>query len=114
MKKIEISDVRDKLSNGVAKLESAGKDVAELQVKLREMQPVLQKTQKEVEEMMIVITKDKQAAAKEEEVVVNKNKEASAKAAECAEIKASRNLVESITSIRSSNIMFKRIKKIGY
>jgi len=113
MKKMEISDVRDKLSNGVAKLESAGKDVAELQVKLRDMQPVLQKTQKEVEEMMIVITKDKEAAAKDEEVVSKQEQEASAKAAECAEIKASAeaDLAKALPALEAATSCLKELKK---
>ena len=113
MKKMEISDVRDKLANGVAKLESAGKDVAELQIKLREMQPVLKKTQKEVEEMMIVIKKDKEAAAKDEAIVSKQEQEASLKAAECAEIKADaeNDLAKALPALEAATSCLKELKK---
>ena len=113
MKKTEIADVRDKLANGVAKLESAGKDVAELQIKLREMQPILKKTQKEVEEMMIVISADKEQAAKDEAVVSAQEKEASGKAEECAAIKADaeNDLAKALPALEAATSCLKELKK---
>eukprot|EP01083_Nonionella_stella_P228414 809525_1 len=113
IKKLEISDVRDKLANGVAKLESAGKDVAELQIKLTDMQPILKKTQKEVEDMMIVIEKDKEQAAKDEAIVSGKEQKASAKAAECAEIKASAeaDLAKALPALEAATSCLKDLKK---
>jgi len=113
MKQSEICDVRDKLSNGVAKLESAGQDVAALQTKLRDMQPVLQKTQTEVEQMMITIATDKEQAAKEEAVVSAQEQEASAKAAECAEIKADaeNDLAKALPALEAATSCLKELKK---
>eukprot|EP01083_Nonionella_stella_P111300 326422_1 len=113
MKKDEISDIRDKLQNGVSKLDSAAKDVAALQIKLREMQPVLKKTQIEVEEMMVVIAKDKEQAAKDEAVVSAQEQKASAKAAECAEIKADaeNDLAKALPALKAATSCLNDLKK---
>ena len=113
LKRKEVSDVRDKLHNGVEKLEQAGKDVAELQEKLTAMQPVLQKTQVEVDEMMKKIAVDKEAAAKEEAVVSKQEAEARAKAQECAEIKADAeaDLAKALPALEAATACLKDLKK---
>ena len=69
------------------RLEQAGVDVAELQIKLTDMQPVLKKTQVEVEEMMVQLAKDKEEAEKTKEVVSKQEESANKQAEECAAIK---------------------------
>ena len=86
-KRDQVGSLKNKLQNGLNKLEFAAKNVAELQVELTDKQPVLKKTQKEVDEMMVEIAKDKEAAAITKEAVEKQEADASAKAAECKEIR---------------------------
>ena len=50
---------RDRYSNGVDKISSTKEQVAKMQKELTDLQPVLKKTQIEVDEMMVQITADK-------------------------------------------------------
>ena len=56
-KRKEVTQQRDRLSNGVDKLTTTGAQVADMQQQLRALQPVLEKTQVEVDAMMVQITK---------------------------------------------------------
>ena len=58
-KRAQVQHQRDRLSNGVDKLTSTGSQVADMQKQLTALQPVLAKTQIEVDAMMVQITKDK-------------------------------------------------------
>lgn len=65
-KRKEVGTMRERLSIGVDKLISTEKAVNELQATLTEMEPVLIKTQADVEQMIIQITKDKVSASCED------------------------------------------------
>ena len=62
------------------------KDVAQMQIDLKELQPVLVKTSAEVEDLMVKIAKDKEDAAEKKAVVEVEEAAAAKKAAECKEI----------------------------
>ncbi|ETO33002.1 Dynein heavy chain family protein [Reticulomyxa filosa] len=113
VKKSEVKDERDKFANGVEKLDQAAHDVAQLQVKLRDMQPVLKKTQEEVEDMMVKIHTDRESAAKEEEIVSKQEREASAKAQECEDIKrdAETDLAKALPALHTATTCLQDLKK---
>ncbi len=57
-KRASVGGLKTKLENGLSKLQSAALQVAQLQIDLREKQPVLVQTQKDVSEMMVQIEED--------------------------------------------------------
>eukprot|EP00966_Prymnesium_polylepis_P021841 501924-Prymnesium_polylepis.1 len=69
LKRDEVGTARKRLVIGLDKLASTEVDVGILRKKIEEMQPVLIKTSKEVEEMMVQIAKDKEEASGTQEVV---------------------------------------------
>ena len=81
-KRVEVGTLRDRLKIGVDKLLSTEKAVNELQDQLKEMQPVLEKTQVEVEEMIVQITADKAVAAETKAIVTVEEASAAKKATE--------------------------------
>lgn len=83
-KRAEVGTKRDRIQVGLDKLISTSADVADLQVQLTEMQPTLQKTQVEVEAMIVQITKDK-AAASETQAIVEKEAEVAAEKAKATQ-----------------------------
>ena len=62
MKRPEVGTTKSRLEVGLKKLLDTQVQVAALQVQLTEMEPVLTKTQGEVDEMIVQRTKDKAAA----------------------------------------------------
>ena len=62
-KRLEVGTLKSRLQNGLDKLISTADNVAVLQTQLREMEPVLVKTQGEVDEMIIHIGIEKEGAA---------------------------------------------------
>ena len=86
-KRTEVGGLRSKLQYGLDTLASAGEDIARLQVDLRDKEPRLVETQKEVEVTMAQIAIDKRDAAVTKEVVEKQEADAATKAAECKEIR---------------------------
>jgi dynein heavy chain len=70
-KRLEVGTLKDRLKTGLDKLISTAEQVGELQKQLTAMEPVLVKTQGEVEEMIAHIGVEKEAAA-ETQVTVEK------------------------------------------
>ena len=85
-KRDEIGTARRRLSVGLDKISATEKDVAQMQIDLKELQPVLVKTSAEVEDLMVKIAKDKEDAAEKKAVVEVEEAAAAKKAAECKEI----------------------------
>jgi dynein heavy chain len=86
-KRTEVGGLRSKLQYGLDTLASAGEDIARLQVDLRDKEPRLVETQKEVELTMLQIAIDKKDAAVTKEIVERQEVDAAGKAAECKEIR---------------------------
>ncbi len=86
-KRTEVGGLRSKLQYGLDTLASAGEDIARLQIDLREKEPRLVETQKEVEVTMASIAIDKRDAAVTKEAVEAQETDAAAKAAECGAIR---------------------------
>lgn len=61
-KRTEIVEGRRRLEVGLQKLISTAQQVEVMQAELRDLQPILEKTSREVEDMMVVITNDKKEA----------------------------------------------------
>ena len=61
-KRKEVGGYRQRYQVGLDKISSAEVQVTILQDELTKMQPVLEQTTKEVEQMMVVIAEDKEAA----------------------------------------------------
>ena len=87
-KRGEIDLLRQRLRLGLQKLSSAQKQVAVLQKQLEKMRPRLIVTQQEVEDMLVVIERDKIAAAETKIVVQREEAEAQRRAAETKAIAA--------------------------
>ena len=112
-KRKEVGTLRDRLKIGVEKLISTETQVNELQATLTEMEPVLIKTQAEVEEMIIEITADKATAAQTKAVVMVEEAAASKKAAETKAIAddAQKDLDEALPALAMAVQCLKDLKK---
>ena len=112
-KRNDVGTLRDRLKVGVEKLVSTEKQVNELQATLTEMEPVLIKTQAEVEEMIIQITQDKASAAETKAVVEVEEASASKKAADTQAIAddAQRDLDEALPALAVAVQCLKDLKK---
>ena len=93
LKRDEVGTLKTRLRVGLDKLIATAEQVEDLQVKLTAMEPVLIKTQGEVEEMIVNIDKDKKDAA-ETQIIVAAEEEA-ALAAE------SRLMAEAVTAAKA-------------
>ena len=104
---------RDRLSNGVDKLTSTGSQVAGMQKQLTALQPVLAKTQIEVEEMMVQITADKADAAIIKEKVSKEEAAANEKATATQAIAddAQRDLDEAIPALAAAVKCLEKLSK---
>lgn len=112
-KRSDVGTLRDRLKVGVEKLISTEKQVNELQASLTEMEPVLIRTQAEVEEMIIQITQDKASAAETKAVVEVEEASASKKAADTKAIAddAQRDLDEALPALAVAVQCLKDLKK---
>lgn len=88
-KRKSLQDGRDKTANGMTKLQSTEKVVAELQVELTEMQPALKVAKEETEAAMVEIAKNKADAEVTAVAVGNDEKIANEKKEKTEEIAAS-------------------------
>jgi dynein heavy chain len=113
MKRTEVGTLQKRYSVGLTKIGDAEEQVSGLQIMLTEKKPVLEKTQKEVAEMMIVITKDKAAAEEVSAVVAAEEEGASVKAAKTQDIKddAQRDLDEALPALEAAVQCLKKLKK---
>ena len=75
-KRHQVGDLKDKLQNGLNKLDETSKEVAELQQQIKDLQPVLKKTQIEVDAKIKVITKEKEEANALKKQVTTKQEQA--------------------------------------
>ena len=105
--------MRNRLQIGLDKLISTASQVAKLQVELRDMQPKLVETQKEVEEMLVVIDKDKASAAETKTVVEKEESAAQEMAAETKAIAedAQRDLDEALPALDAAVACLNKLKK---
>ena len=85
-KREEIETMRERLQIGLDKLESTAEQVGVMEKELVELQPVLEKTSVEVEEMIQVITADTAVADETKIKVLAQEKAANEKAAEAKAI----------------------------
>jgi dynein heavy chain len=112
-KRARVEHQRDRLSNGVDKLTSTGSQVADMQKQLTALQPVLAKTQIEVEEMMVQITADKADAAVIKEKVEQEEASANKKATDTQAIAddAQRDLDEAIPALAAAVKCLEKLSK---
>ena len=112
-KRKEVEHQRDRLANGVDKLTSTGSQVAGMQKELTALQPVLAKTQVEVEEMMVTITADKADAAVIKEAVQKEEESANvkAKATQAIADDAQRDLDEAIPALAAAVKCLEKLSK---
>ena len=105
--------MKSRLETGLDKLLSTAEQVAGLQESLTALQPVLVKTQAEVEEMIVQIDKDKAAAAETQVVVEAEEASAKEKAAETEAIAADaqRDLDEALPALDAAVQCLKELRK---
>jgi dynein heavy chain len=113
VKRKDVGTLRSRLQVGLDKLTTTAVAVAQLQVELRAMEPKLVATQKQVDEMIIAITRDKKDAAETRVVVEKEEKEASEMAAECKAIAddATRDLAEALPALDAAVACLNKLKK---
>lgn len=109
----EISMNRDRLQIGLNKLSETKAMVSVMQEELKILQPQLIKTQEDVSNMMIQITKDKASAAETKKVVEVEELNANTKAAEAKAIAddAQRDLAEAIPALEEAVKCLNDLKK---
>jgi dynein heavy chain len=113
VKKAEIELKRDRLQIGLNKLSETKSIVSVMQEELKILQPQIVKTQGEVAEMMVQITKDKASAAETKAVVEVEENNANAKAAEAKAIAddAQRDLDEALPALEEAVKCLNDLKK---
>ena len=79
-KRLEVGTTKDRLQKGLDKMISTADMVGKLQIDIKALQPVLVKTVAEVEEMIINVNKDKDAAAVTQAAVAEEESAAQEKA----------------------------------
>jgi dynein heavy chain len=113
VKRQEVMKAKHRLEVGLDKLISTAETVAVMQVELTELQPVLQVKSKEVDELMVVISKDKadaevtEAACAEEESKANEK----AKVTKAIADDAQRDLDEALPALDAAVASLKSLKK---
>jgi len=112
-KRKEVDTLRHRLRGGLQKLSGARQQVAVLQRQLEEMRPRLIKTQAEVEAMLVVIEKDKVAAAETQVLVTREEAEAQRRAAEtkAIAIDAEQDLAEALPALDKAVACLNRLKR---
>ena len=118
---IQLLETRRKIVNqskvrysiGVDKISTTKVQVAAMQKQLEDLQPVLAKTQVEVDEMMVVITADREAAGKTKVIVEAQASAAALKETECKNIAedAQRDLDEALPALDAAVKCLKSLKK---
>jgi len=113
LKRAEVGTLKSRLQLGLDKLISTATQVAGLQVQLTEMQPVLIKTQAEVEVMIVNIARDKAAAAETQAIVAGEESSAREKEAETQAIAddAQRDLDEALPALEEAVKSLSSLKK---
>jgi dynein heavy chain len=109
----QVTQQRDRLQNGYTKLISCAEVVATMQIELEDMQPVLKKTVIEVEELMVVIAKDKEDAAVTKISVERDEASANEKATKTKAIAddAQRDLDEALPALEAAVKALKSLNK---
>ena len=108
-----VAGLRDRLGNGVEKISSTKVQVAAMQEQLTALQPVLKKTQGEVDEMMVQISADKEAAGKTRVTVEAQAETAEKKEKECKTMAADaqRDLDEALPALDEAVKCLNALKK---
>eukprot|EP00744_Colponema_vietnamica_P000902 GILI01001554.1.p1 GENE.GILI01001554.1~~GILI01001554.1.p1 ORF type:complete len:2075 (+),score=684.51 GILI01001554.1:415-6225(+) len=112
-KRQEVGTLKNRLQGGLDKLMHAAEQVAEMQVELKEKQPVLAQTQKDVERMMEQIAVDKEKADETKQVVAREEADATQKAAETKAIAddAQRDLDEALPALEAAVECLNKLKQ---
>jgi dynein heavy chain len=113
LKRDEVGTLQSRLQKGLDAMADATKEVTELQAQLKDMMPKLEVTQKEVDEMIIQIDKDKEAAAETKAEVTEEEASASKMAAECEAIKtdAEADLARALPALDDAVRVLAKLKK---
>ncbi|ESU37863.1 Dynein heavy chain [Giardia duodenalis] len=108
----KVNEYKMQLKSGLHKLLDTQTMVAKMQEDLIALQPVLERTQTEVEAMMVDLDKDKTEADKTRQVVAKEKQIAAAKRDECEAIKndAERDLAEAIPALEAALEALKSLK----
>jgi len=107
-----VGTLRNRLQKGLDALGAAAYAVANMENELRAKQPALEATNKQVAEMMVVITEDKQKAAVTKQECEVVEAEAQTQAASATEIKedAQRDLDEALPALNVAEKALKALK----
>lgn len=85
-KRNEFHQNKSRLANGVSKLNEANKEIAELNIKLTEMKPILIQKNEELKVALVKVNADKEVADAKEKVVSAEAEVVNKKAAEAQAI----------------------------
>ena len=112
-KRAEVDLLRQRLRGGLQKLHGAQKQVAVLRRQLEKMRPKLIVTQQEVEQMLVVIEQDKEAAAETQVIVEKEEAEAQRRAAETKAIAtdAEKDLAEALPALDKAVACLNRLRR---
>ncbi|CAN0221029.1 unnamed protein product [Ectocarpus sp. 6 AP-2014] len=113
MKRLEVGTLKNRLQVGLDKIISTQEQVGGLQEQLTAMEPVLIKTQAEVEVMIVTIMQDKEEAGKTQKTVEGQEAVAQEKAAATKAIAddAQRDLDEALPALDVAVACLKDLKK---
>jgi len=103
-KRRELGDARDKLANGLAKLEDSKKQVEEMQIDLAAKQKIVEKATTECEALLVTIVQEKRIADEQKAEVEEQSAKISVEAAKCNAIArdAEADLAEALPALEKA------------
>jgi dynein heavy chain len=112
-RKGEVVAIKKRYGGGLEKLQFAAEQIAQMQIDLTELQPQLQKTSEETEEMLIKIAKDSKDAEATKTVVSAEEAAATKKAEEASAIKTEceNDLAQAIPLLNAAIAALDTLKK---
>ena len=112
-KRTSVKQMKDKYDNGLTKLVETAKQVAQMQVDLEELQPMLKSATLETDELLVTIEREQKDANVTKELVAAEEKVCNAQAAEANEMKTSceSELAEAIPALENAMKALKTLTK---
>ncbi|KAI5076359.1 hypothetical protein GOP47_0008424 [Adiantum capillus-veneris] len=112
-KREELGQLKGRLEAGLDKLETTAKDVEVMQKELIHLQPVLEKTVQEANEMMLTISEDKKKADVTKQEVAKQEAEANVQAAQAKAIadSAQRDVDQAMPALENALSSLKNLTK---
>eukprot|EP00771_Trimastix_marina_P003253 gnl/Trimastix_PCT/4478.p1 GENE.gnl/Trimastix_PCT/4478~~gnl/Trimastix_PCT/4478.p1 ORF type:complete len:2540 (-),score=952.78 gnl/Trimastix_PCT/4478:132-6824(-) len=111
-KRSQLEMQRDRLAGGLDKMAKTKEEVAKNEARLTEFTPILKRMQKEVDEMMVSLGRDREAASVTRNHVQKEEQDATEQAAKCKAIKedAESDLAQALPELEGAQRALKQLR----